>query len=151
MADRTLADVATAVLQDTAPDQLRDFHVVMRGFDASPEAHERAQRGVREESAAGAALAGEVIGGIILAVGADLAKDLLKDAVVAGAKRVRRTVLGFARRRRVTSGTVLPGLPASWAEEFRMRAAALSVEYGASAEEAKEMADSFVRQWPSAL
>jgi hypothetical protein len=147
--DRTLGEVARAVLRDAAPDQLGDFHVVRPGFDASPRAHLRAQRGVTEESASGAAIAGEVIGGIVLAVGAGLAKDLLKDAIVAGTKRTRRGLLSVFRRSRVTSETVLPTLDPSRAEAFRMRASALLVEYGVSAEEAKTMADSFLRQWPT--
>jgi hypothetical protein len=144
-----LAEVAAAVLRDVAPDQLGDFHVVTQGFDASPRAHLRAQRGVTEESASGAAIAGEVLGGIVLAVGADLAKDLLKNAVVAGAKRARRGVLGLRRRPRVTSETVLPTLGSSRVEAFRTEATELLVEYGASAEEAKALADSFVRRWPT--
>jgi hypothetical protein len=143
--NETLGGLATAVLRDCAPDQLGDFPIVLRGFDASPRGHERAQRGVREESASGAALAGEVIGSIVLAVGADLLKDLLVD----GAKQAGRKLMRLRRRPRVTSSTVLPELDASRMDQVRLRAAALLCEYGLPAEEAQAMADSFVQQWPA--
>ncbi len=143
--ERTLADVVLSVLSKKAPDELADFSVVVAGFDASPRAHRRAQRGADEDSASMIAASGEVLSGIVLAVGADMAKDLLKDGLVSGVKS------GWGRfRRRLRSNTTLPALSDDRVEGFRLRAAALFVEYGAPGDRAGELADELIEQWPSA-
>lgn len=142
-----MGDLATAVLSDVAPEELADFDTVLRGFDTSARAHQRAQHGVEQETATGIAEAGEVLGGIVLAAGSDLLKDAVKD----GAKRSGRRIASlFPRRSRARSSTPLPPLSPDRAEKFRVRAAELCAQYGAPPATARAIAESVVARWPSA-
>lgn len=140
----TLGELAEAVLRDIAPDELDDFDLVVKGFDASPRAHERAQRGVDEETAAGLAEVGEVLGGIVLAVGT----DLIKEATENGLKTSGRRALDMLRRRRSTSDTELPVLTDEKANGLRLRARDLALEFGASPDVAASIADAMSTRWP---
>jgi hypothetical protein len=145
--EKTLAELVEAVLAEVAPEELADLPLALRAHDASRRPHIRAQTGVNEEAATGPLAAGEILSGIVIAVGADLATEV----ILVGLRSAGRKGLALVRRRRqrVRSTDPLPALKFEDAAAFRTRAAELSKEYGAPTDTAEKIADSIVNRWPS--
>jgi len=83
MTDRLIRDVVRDAVARLAPDELDDFELVVRTFEASPDA---ARRGVRVASAPrdeatgfGVELAAQALSSLAMAVALDVSKDLVKE------------------------------------------------------------------------
>jgi hypothetical protein len=146
MPDRPLIDIVRSVVAEVAPDELSDFDPVARTFAEAPPA---ARRG-RSETSEASPGPGQSVPTLALAVA--VAADLTDDAVLVGARTVRRRAAAAWARLRNRGRLDLEHLPPPVREvdAARLEAAAIvsARERGASDALAVAIGAALARQWP---